>query len=122
MIGKQSSQISILDSALNMRTKRSRSDELLKSIDSFVNREKLEAHCTGMYKSSRRGRPTLPIVFSLKCLILQYMYNLSDPALEDALIDRLSFQRFPGIGSDSETPDFTTEIHDMNRLRDQFMT
>jgi len=33
---------------------------------------------------------------------------LSDPALEDALIDRLSFQRFLGISFDTELPDFTT--------------
>ena len=116
MIGKQDPQISILDGALNTRTKRSRSDGLLKKIDSFVNWEKLEILCEGMYKSSRRGRPTLPIVFSLKCLILQYMYNLSDPALEDALIDRLSFQRFLGISFDSEIPDFTTIWRFRDRL------
>ncbi|MBO8132057.1 MAG: transposase [Candidatus Marinimicrobia bacterium] len=33
----------------------------------------------------------------IKILFLQYLYNLSDPVLEDALIDRLSFQRFVGF-------------------------
>lgn len=61
-----------------------------------------------MYKDSRRGRPSIPIQFSLKCLILQYLYNLSDPALEDALIDRMSFQRFLRIGFDTDIPDFST--------------
>jgi len=61
-----------------------------------------------MYKDSKLGRPSLPIIFALKCLILQYLYNLSDPALEDALIDRFSFQRFLGISFDTEIPDFTT--------------
>lgn len=116
MIGRQNPQISILDGALNTRTKISRSDTLLKKIDTFVNWEKLEAHCTVMYKDSRRGRPTLPILFSLKCLILQYLYDLSDPALEDALIDRLSFQRFLGISFDSEIPDFTTIWRFRDRL------
>ena len=60
-----------------------------------------------MYKDSKRGRPSLPIIVALKCLILQYIYNLSNPALEDALIDRLSFQRFLGISFDTELPDFT---------------
>ena len=116
MIGSQSPQISILDGALNARTKLSRSDTLLKKIDTFVNWENLEMHCTGMYKDSRRGRPTLPIIFSLKCLILQYLYNLSDPALEDALIDRLSFQHFLGISFDSDIPDFTTIWRFRDRL------
>ncbi|NOX38640.1 MAG: IS5 family transposase, partial [Calditrichaeota bacterium] len=48
------------------------------------------------------------IIYSLKCLFLQYLYNLSDPQLEDALIDRLSFQRFLGISFEEEIPDFTT--------------
>ena len=116
MIGRRKSQISLLDSAFSSRTKRSRSDALLKKIHSFVNWEDLEVLCAGMYKDSRRGRPTFPILFSLKCLILQYLYNLSDPSLEDALIDRLSFQRFLGISFDSEIPDFTTIWRFRDRL------
>jgi len=108
MIGKQKSQISFLDGAFNARTKHSRTDKLLKKIDKFVNWENLESICKSMYKDTKRGRPSLPIVIALKCLVLQYLYNLSDPALEDALIDRLSFQRFLGISFDNEIPDFTT--------------
>ena len=69
-----------------------------------------------MYKDTNRGRPSLPIIFALKCLVLQYLYNLSDPALEDALIDRLSFQRFLGISFDTEIPDFTTVWRFRERL------
>jgi len=108
MVGQTKPQVSLLDSAFNRRKKRSRSDDLLKKIDQFVDWAKLEAICRVIYKPSRRGRPTIPIQFSLKCLILQYLYNLSDPALEDALVDRLSFQRFLGISFESEIPDFTT--------------
>ena len=108
MIGKQKSQLSLLDSAFNSRTKRSRTDKLLKKINKFVDWENLEFICKRMYKDSKRGRPSLPIIVALKCLVLQYLYNLSDPALEDALIDRLSFQRFLGISFDTELPDFTT--------------
>jgi transposase, IS5 family len=108
MIGKQKSQISLLDSAFNTRKKHCRTDKLLNNIDKFVNWDNLESICKGMYKDSKRGRPSLPIIFALKCLVLQYLYNLSDPALEDALIDRLSFQRFLGISFDTEIPDFTT--------------
>ena len=108
MISKPKSQVSLLDSAFSKRKKRSRSDSLLQKIDKFVDWQELETICQPMYKASRRGRPTIPIQFSLKCLILQYLYNLSDPALEDALVDRLSFQRFLGISFESEIPDFTT--------------
>jgi IS5 family transposase len=108
MVGQLKPQVSLLDSAFNRRKKRSRSDSLLQKIDQFVDWQKLEEICRPMYKVSRRGRPTIPIEFSLKCLILQYLYNLSDPALEDSLVDRLSFQRFLGISFETDIPDFTT--------------
>ena len=108
MIKKQHSQLSILDSAFSKRKKRSRSDNLLESIDKFVDWTPLVEQCTVLFKQSKRGRPTTPIIFSLKCLFIQFLYGLSEPALEDALIDRLSFQRFLGISFDEEIPDFTT--------------
>jgi transposase, IS5 family len=108
MIGKQNPQLSLLDSALSKRKKKSRTDELLKKIDEYVNWNRLESLCRGVYKDSNMGRPSIPVIVSLKCLILQYLYNLSDPGLEDALIDRISFQRFIGLSFDEEIPDFTT--------------
>jgi IS5 family transposase len=116
MIGKPKSQISILDGAFNTRKKRCRSDALLEKINAFIQWDELSEVCKGIYKNSRRGRPTTAIVFSLKCLVLQYLYNLSDPALEDALIDRLSFQRFLGISFDEEIPDFSTIWYFRERL------
>ena len=116
MIGKQKSQLTLLDSAFSKRRKRSRSDERLKKIETFVDWDKLEAICKQAFSGTSRGRPTVPIKVSLKCLILQYLYDLSDPELEDALIDRLSFQRFLGIGFDEEIPDFTTHWRFRERL------
>ena len=108
MIGQAKSQLSLLDSVFNRRKKRSRTDNLLTQIDNFVDWERLEKEIEPMFKKSKRGRPTVPIIYSLKCLILQYLYDLSDPQLEDSLIDRLSFQRFLGISFEEEIPDFTT--------------
>jgi len=108
MIGKQNTQLSILDGVLSGRKKRSRSDSLLKQINDFVDWQKLSKICEKGYKDSTRGRPSLPLIVSVKCLFLQYLYDLSDPALEDAIIDRLSFQRFLGVTFDEEIPDFST--------------
>jgi IS5 family transposase len=43
-----------------------------------------------------------------KALLLQQWYDLSDPALEDALGDRLSFRRFVGLALDEKGPDHST--------------
>ena len=108
MIRKQPLQMSILDSAFSGRKKRSRSDKLLESMDTFIDWAPLVSQCEVMFKKSNRGRPTTPILLSLKCLFIHFLYGLSEPGLEDALIDRLSFQRFLGISFDEEIPDFTT--------------
>ena len=43
-----------------------------------------------------------------KALLLAQWYQLSDPALEEALADRISFRRFCGFALDAVTPDETT--------------
>lgn len=54
------------------------------------------------------GRPPYPPLAMLKALLLQQWYGLSDPGLEEALGDRLSFRRFCGLALDVPTPDETT--------------
>ena len=44
----------------------------------------------------------------IRGLFLQRLYQLSDPQLEDHLIDRLSFRRFAGLPLDQRVPDFST--------------
>lgn len=108
MIGKQKSQYSLLDSVFNRRTKKSGTATLLKKIDTFVDWRHLDSLYETMYKDSRKSLPSIPIITALKCLFLQCLYNLSDPALDDALIDRLSFQRFAEITFDSDIPDYSS--------------
>ncbi len=54
------------------------------------------------------GRPPYPGLSMFKALLLQQWYGLSDPGLEEALLDRLSFRRFCGFALDQATPDETT--------------
>jgi transposase, IS5 family len=54
------------------------------------------------------GRPPYAALAMLKALYLQAMYDLSDPGLEEALLDRISFRRFCAFALDAATPDETT--------------
>lgn len=57
------------------------------------------------------------LLLRLHCL--QLWYNLSDPGLEDAVHDRLSFQRFLGLDPlQQRVPDETT-ILNFRRLLEQ---
>jgi IS5 family transposase len=44
----------------------------------------------------------------MRCLLLQQWYRLSDPGLEEALSDRLSFRRFVGLALADPVPDHST--------------
>lgn len=54
------------------------------------------------------GRPPFDPVLMFKILVLQALYALSDEATEFQIKDRLSFQRFLGLGLDGTVPDATT--------------
>lgn len=57
---------------------------------------------------SRRGAPGYPALMMFKLLLLQQWYRLSDPGLEEALADRMSFHRFAGLSLSDATPDHST--------------
>ena len=48
--------------------------------------------------SSTRGAPSYRPLVMVKVLLLEQWYTLSDPEMEEALGDRLSFRRFVGLG------------------------
>jgi IS5 family transposase len=62
----------------------------------------------GPLRPSPLGAPGYPALALFKALLLQQWYGLSDPALEEALGDRLSFRRFCNIPLDQKTPDHAT--------------
>ena len=59
-------------------------------------------------RKGETGRPPHDPLAMVKALLLQQWYGLSDPGLEEALLDRVSFRRFCGFGLDGATPDETT--------------
>jgi IS5 family transposase len=64
------------------------------------------------------GRPPYSALAMFKALLLQQWYGLSDPGLEEALLDRVSFRRFCGFALDAATPDETTLCRFRNALKE----
>lgn len=64
------------------------------------------------------GRPPYPPLMMFKALLLQQWYGLSDPGLEEALLDRMSFRRFCGLSLDAAAPDETTLCRFRNALKE----
>jgi IS5 family transposase len=62
------------------------------------------------------GRPAFDLVLMFKITILQRIYNISDEQIEYQILDRLSFQKFLGLGLDNRVPDEKTVWHFKNQL------
>jgi IS5 family transposase len=60
-----------------------------------------------IHSETKRAPGYAPLMM-FKIMLLQEWYNLSDPAAEEALRDRLSFRRFCGVPLDQETPDHSS--------------
>jgi transposase, IS5 family len=69
-------------------------------------------------RSGEQGRPPYAALSMFKALLLQQWYGLSDPGLEEALLDRVSFRRFCGFALDADSPDETTLCRFRNALKD----
>jgi IS5 family transposase len=67
----------------------------------------------------RGGAPHWPLVTTLKVMFLQKCFGLSDPMVEEMLLDRISFRRFVGLSLDDKTPDFTVLSKFRTRLRER---
>jgi len=58
--------------------------------------------------AAAKGEASYPPLMMFKVLLLQRWYRLSDPEMEAALSDRVSFMRFVGLSLSDETPDHST--------------
>jgi IS5 family transposase len=85
-------------------------------------RERLEATRPGDRDPRRGGRPGYDAVLMFKILVLRELYALSDEQVEFQVADRLSFQRFLGIGIEHSVPDYTAVWRFRERLKGEAIT
>jgi IS5 family transposase len=98
-------QLGLMDAAVSRRggKRRDALDEIIRLLD-WSAFDRLLA----VIPVAAKGEPSFPPLMMFKVLLLQRWYGLSDPAMEAALFDRLSFQRFSGLSLEDETPDHST--------------
>lgn len=83
-------------------------ERLSSHIDFEYFRKPLEKSLLKDSDKSKGGRPAYDLILMFKILILQRYYNVSDDAIEYAILDRLSFMRFLGLGINDPVPDAKT--------------
>lgn len=118
MAVRQIGQLSLADSLV---ARQGRSNVTLERLDALVDWGPVAALLASL-EPSRLGAPGYPPLPLLKMLLLQQWYALSDPGLEDAVADRLSFRRFVGLSLDDAAPDHTTICRFRNGLVEKRLT
>lgn len=98
-------QLGFLDAAASRRG--NGGSDGLEAVSRLVDWGPLEALLEPIHASAK-GQASYPPLVMFKALLLQKWHVLSDPALEAALSDRLSFMRFCGLTLEDRTPDHTT--------------
>ena len=88
---------------------------VLDKIDTLIDWEPLRKMMESQYTPGGPGRPGFPPVLLFKAVLLQQWYNLSDPALKEAIDDRFSFRRFLGLNLDEKVPDHSN----VHKFRDR---
>lgn len=93
---------------------------LLEKLDAATPLEELAAEVRRLpeYRHTGAGHPPWDPVLMLRCLMLAKWNILSDPGLEEAIRDRISFRRFAGLSFTDKTPDETTLVRFRARLRE----
>jgi transposase, IS5 family len=106
-------QLSLADGLVAGGAGRNRQLERIASLVDWTGFERL----LGAIYAAPVGRPSYGPLVLLRCLLLQQWYRLSDPGLEEALSDRLSFRRFVGLALADPVPDHST----LSRFRSELV-
>lgn len=104
MAERQIGQLSFTDGLVNDAA---RANAQLLRVAELVDWPSIEALLSSL-RSGPMGAPGYPSLVLFKALLLQQWYGLSDPGLEEALLDRLSFRRFLGLSLSEPVPDHST--------------
>jgi len=111
------SQKTFADTLIEGRSRRRERLDRLDRIEELLDWQRIDRLLDAINAEKRGGRGYPPLCM-LKALLLAQWHDLSDPGLEDALADRLSFRRFCGFPLDEETPDETSFVRFRAKLRD----
>lgn len=103
-------QLTFAEAEYAAKKRKTRRELFLEKLEVLLPWKQLEAPIAKHYSGGRTGRPPYPLASMLRVHIMQLVYNLSDPAMEDALYEIESMRCFAGIRL-NRVPDETTILH-----------
>jgi len=109
--------------SLTPKKKYIRADQFLQEMDNVIPWNELIALIAPFYPKAGNGRRPIDLLLMIRIYCLQLWYNLSDPGTEEAIYDRLSFQKFLRIDLMLDRiPDETTILKFRHLLEEHQLT
>jgi IS5 family transposase len=106
-----------------LKTKVTRRAKFLAEMEAVVPWSRLQAVIEPHFPKAAQGRPPHPLSRMLRIYFMQQWFNLSDPAMEDALYDSEAMRRFAGIDLAADlVPDETTILRFRHLLEQHRLT
>lgn len=102
------SQLTFAEAEYQNKKRKTRRELFLEKMDGLIPWAKLEKKLRKHYPKGENGNPPYPLPIMLRVHCLQLFYNLSDPAMEDALYEIESMRRFAGLRLSDRLPDEST--------------
>ena len=102
------SQLTFAEAEYRNKKRKTRRELFLEKMDGLIPWAKLEKKLRKYYPKGENGNPPYPLPIMLRVHCLQLFYNLSDPAMEDALYEIESMRRFAGLRLSDRLPDEST--------------
>ena len=88
-------QITFSEAEYQTKKRKTRREIFLERMDKLIPWQKLEKKVARYYPKGENGRPPYPLPAMLRVHFMQLFYNLSDPAMEDALYEIQSMRSPP---------------------------
>ena len=104
-------QMSFSDMEYHNKKRKTRREKFLERMEVLIPWQRLEKKFKRHYPKGQTGRPPYPLGTMLRIHCMQLFYNLSDPAMEDALYEIESMRRFAGLRLSDRLPDETTILN-----------
>lgn len=105
------SQLTFAEAEFALKKKKTRREIFLEKMDKLIPWQKLEQRLIKKCHKGKTGRPPYPLPVMLRVHAMQLFYNLSDPAMEDALYEIESMRQFAGLRLSGNLPDETTILN-----------
>lgn len=104
-------QVTFAEAEYHHKKRKTRREKFLERMDALIPWQKFEQQLAKKYAKGEKGRKPYPLDVMLRIHIMQLIYNLSDPAMEDSLYEIESMRRFAGLRLSDNIPDETTILN-----------